>query len=182
MAIQGIREKMNQNQKPFIIGGMIIVCLSLGLLVWELKPVGAPPPPSSYYYYDTSNGSITTEPATAIPPLKGAAGKDTLVRAYMFTCSTCGDKKAGYLLKYSAEGQAALAFLSHPPGADATAMQISQYAAESSQYKLFVGEGTLIRSPAKGAPWVPAMSFTGRQLIKQATQCPGGRHAKPCLP
>ncbi len=182
MSLQGIREKMNQNQKPFIIGGIIIVCLSLGLLVWELKPVSAVAAPNSYYFYDTSDGSITTEPAAAIPPLKGAGGKDTLVRAFMFTCSTCGDKKAGYLLKYSAEGKAALTFLSHPPSADATAMQRSQYAAESSQYKLFVGEGTLVRSPAKGTPWVPAMSLQGRQLIKQATECPGGRHAKPCLP
>lgn len=182
MAFQGIRDKMNQDQKPFIIGGIVMMCVALGLVAWELKPVSAPSAPSSYYFYDLANGRITTEPATAIPPLKGAGGKDTLVRAFMFTCSTCGDKKVGYLMKYSAEGRAALAFLAHPPGPSAPPEKRSRYAAESSQYKLFVGEGTLVRLPAKGSPWISAMSFQGMKLVRHASHCPGNRNAKPCLP
>jgi hypothetical protein len=182
MALSDIRKKMNQNQTPFIIGGIVVVCVALGLLVWEIKPVSAPPPPSSAYFYDTSNGSIVVKPADSIPPLKGANGKDTLVLAKFFTCTTCGDKKIGYLLKYSSQAKAAKRFLAHPPGANATPLQRSQFAAEASQYRLFVGEGTEIRLPKSGSPWISAVSAQGIQLITQAKICPGNQVAKSCLP
>ena len=31
MAFQSIRDKMNQNQKPFIIGGIVLACVAVGL-------------------------------------------------------------------------------------------------------------------------------------------------------
>ena len=181
MAFQGIRDKMNQNQKPFIIGGIVIVCLALGLLVWELKPAGAVAAPNSYYYYDTSNGNITTEPATAIPPLKGASGKDTLVRAFMFTCSTCSDKKVGYLMKYSPQAKAAEQYLAHPPSDTMTPQQAMQYNGTLSQYQMAVANGTLVRLPKKGSQWYPLMSGPGTAIAKPI-QCPGNSMGKPCLP
>ena len=182
MALQSIRKKMNQNQKPFVIGGIVAVCLAVGLVVWEVKPAGVPPAPSSYYFYDTSNGSITTEPASAIPPLKGISGKDTLVRAFMLTCTNCGDKKVGYLIKYNQQAKAAMKAEAQPLPANATPVEKSQHAAEIPQLMLAAAEGRLVRLPAKGSPWIPAMSFQGMALIKAASQCPGGSHAKPCLP
>ncbi len=182
MLFQSIREKINQNQKPFVIGGIVLVCVAVGLLAWELKPASVVAAPTSYYFYDTSNGSITTEPASAIPPLKGATGQDTLVRAFMLTCTTCGDKKVAYLIKYNQEARAAITAESQALPANATPMEKSQHAAEIPQLRLAAAAGRLVRLPAKGSPWIPAMSFKGMALIKAASQCPGGSHAKPCLP
>jgi hypothetical protein len=182
MALSGIREKMNQNQKPFIIGGIVIVCLAIALVIWELKPVSAPPPPSSAYFYDTSNGSIVVKPANSIPPLKGANGKDTLVLAKFFTCTTCGDKKIGYLLKYTSQGRSAIKVLADAPTALSPKEKIVAFATQESGEKMAVAEGTLVRLPAKGSHWVSAMSFRGIQLIRQAKSCPGNQFAKPCSP
>ena len=182
MAFQGIREKMNQNQKPFVIGGIVAVCLAVALVVWEIKPAGTIAAATSYYFYDTSSGRITTEPASAIPPLKGATGKDTLVRAFMLTCTSCGDKKVGYLIKYDQEARAAMKAEAQPLPANATPVEESRHAAEIPQLKFAAAEGRFVRLPAKGSPWIPAMSFTGMQLIKKASQCPGGKYAEPCLP
>ncbi len=181
MAMSGIREKMNENQKPFIIGGIVMVCLALGLLIWELKPVSAPSAPSSYYFYDMSNGSITTEPATAISPLKGADGKDTLVQAFFFTCSSCGEKKIGYLLKYTRRARAAKALLAQPPGGAMTAQQSMQFNSSLSKYQVAVAMGTLVRLPAKGARWYPIAGPAGSQ-ITSPPRCSGSGLAKACLP
>ncbi len=125
---------------------------------------------------------MTTEPASAIPPLKGAAGRDTLVRAFMLTCTSCGDKKVGYLIKYNQEARAAINAEAQALPASATPVEKSQPAAEIPQLRMAAAEGRLVRLPAKGSPWIPAMSFKGMALIKTASQCPGGSHAKPCLP
>jgi hypothetical protein len=181
MAISGIREKINENQKPFVIGGVVMVCLAVGLLIWELKPVSAPPAPSSYYFYDTSNGSITAEPVTAISPLKGAGGKDTLVQAFFFTCSTCGDKKIGYLLKYTRRAKAAKAYLEHPPSAAMTPQQSMQFNSSLSKYQVAVAMGTLVRLPAKGSHWYPLASPMGVRIAAKP-RCSSTALAKACLP
>lgn len=181
MAFQGIRDKNNQNQKPFIIGDIVIACLAIALMVSELtaSTIAAP---NSYYFYDTSNGTIITEPATAIPPLKGTDGKQTLVLAKFFTCTTCGDRKIGYLVKYTAQAKPTKQLLSEPLPDNATPVQKSQHAAEISALQMSIAEGRLVRLLAKGSPWISALSFKGMQLIKNASQCPGGKYAKPCLP
>jgi len=181
MAFQGIRDKMNQDQKPFIIGGIVMMCVALGLVAWELKPVSAPSAPSSYYFYDLANGRITTEPATAIPPLKGAGGKDTLVRAFMFTCSTCGDKKVGYLMEYSPQAKAAKKYLANPPAESMTPQQAMRYNADLSKYRMLVANGTLVRLPAKGSQWYPLTGPVGSQ-IATAPHCSSTTFAKPCQP
>ena len=147
MAFQGIRDKMNQNQKPFIIGGVVMVCVALGLLVWELKPVSAVAAPNSYYFYDTSSGSVTTEPASEIPPLKGANGRDTLVLAKFFTCTACGDKKLGYLVKYTPTARSVMRKLASPLPANATPEELGQRAAESAELRMSIASGKLVRLP-----------------------------------
>ena len=181
MALSDIREKMNQGQKPFVIGAIVSVCLAIGLLIWEFKPVSAPPAPDRYYFYDTSNGTITIEPSTAISPLKGAGGKDTLVQAFFFTCSGCGDKKIGYLLKYTRRARAAKALLAQPPGGAMTAQQSMQFNSSLSKYQVAVAMGTLVRLPAKGAHWYPIAGPAGSQ-ITSPPRCSGSGLAKACLP
>lgn len=182
MAFQSIRDKMNQNQKPFIIGGIVIVCAAVALVVWELKPASTISAPSSYYFYDTSNGTVKVEPVTAIPPLKGHDGRRTLVLAEFFTCTTCGDRKISYLVKYTARARAAKKLLGEPLPADASPIQKSQHAADIASLRMSVADGKLVRLPAKGSPWISAMSFQGLELIRRASRCPGGRYARPCLP
>jgi len=181
MAISDIRDKMNQNQKPFVIGGIVLMCLALGLLIWEFKPVSAPAAPDRYYFYDTSNGSITTEPITAISPLKGSDGKDTLVQAFFFTCTSCGDKKLGYLLKYTPRAKEAKAYLARPPSASMTPQQSMQFGSSLSKYQVAVAMGTLVRLPTKGSHWYPIVGPMGSQ-ITSPPRCSATELAKPCFP
>ena len=181
MAISDLRDKMNQNQKPVLIGGVVAVCLALGLVVWELEPASAPPAPDRYYFYDTSNGSITTEPSSAIAPLKGAGGKDTLVQAFFFTCTTCADKKIGYLLKYTRRAKEAKAYLEHPPSAAMTPQQSMQFNSSLSKYEVAIAMGTLVRLPAKGSQWYPIAGPMGSQIISPP-RCSATALAKPCFP
>ena len=181
MAIQSVRDKMNKNQKPFVIGGIVIVCLAIGLIVWEMKPVSAPPPPSTHYFYDTANGSITTEPISALPPLKGTTGKYTLVRAYMYTCTTCGDKKIGYLMKYTPQAVAAKQYLAQPESPNMTPQQSMAYFASRGSYESAIPNGTYVRLPKKGSHWYPLMSAAGTAIAKPIS-CPGNSAGKPCLP
>ena len=181
MAISDIREKMYENQKPFVIGGIVVVCLALGLVIWEFKPVSAPPGPSRYYFYDTSNGTITTEPSTAVSPLKGAGGKDTLVQAFFFSCSTCGDKKIGYLLKYTRQAKAAKALLAQPSSGNMAPQQSMQFNSSLSRYQVAIATGTLVRLPTKGAHWYPIAAAMGSQ-IASPPRCSATALAKACLP
>ncbi|MGC9260008.1 MAG: hypothetical protein ACP5I8_08040 [Phycisphaerae bacterium] len=181
MAISDIREKINENQRPFVIGGIVMVCLAVGLLIWEFKPVSAPSAPDRYYFYDTSNGSITTEPSTAISPLKGAGGKDTLVQAFFFTCSTCGDKKIGYLLKYTRRARAAKAYLAHSQSGTISPQQSMQFNSVLSKYQVAIAMGTLVRLPTKGSRWYPIAGPTGSE-ITSPPRCSATGLAKPCFP
>ena len=181
MAISDIREKMYENQKPFVIGGIIAVCLALGLVIWEFNPVSAPHGPSRYYFYDTSNGAITTEPSTAVPPLKGAGGKDTLVQAFFFTCGTCGDKKIGYLLKYTRQAKAAKVLLAQPHSGTMAPQQSMQFTSSLSRYQVAIATGTLVRLPAKGARWHPIAGPVGSQ-IASPPRCSATALAKACFP
>lgn len=181
MAMSSIREKMNQNQKPFVIGGIVIACLAIALMVWELKPASAPAAPDSCYFYDTSSGSLTVEPSTAVPPLKGVGNKGTLVQAFLFTCSTCADKKIGYLLKYTHRAKVAKRYLARPPRGNMTPQQSMQFNSSLSQYQMAVADGTLVRLPSKGAHWYPLASPVGAR-IAAPPRCSATELAKPCLP
>lgn len=181
MAISDIREKMDENQKPFVIGGIVMVCLAVELLIWEFKPVSVPAGASSYYFYDMSNGSITTEPVTAISPLRGANGKDTLVQAFFFTCSSCGDKKIGYLLKYSRRAKAAKALRMHPGNGAMAPQQSMQFNSSLSRHQVAIAMGTLVRLPAKGSHWYRIASSMGSQ-IASPPRCSTTALAKACRP
>ncbi len=181
MTLSDIREKMRQGQLPMVIGAVVMVCLALILVIWELKPAGAPHAPDHCYFYDTSNGGITIEPIGAIPPMKGANGGNTLVLAKFFSCTTCGDKKLGYLLKYTASGKAAAESLAHQSGGNLTASQSMQFNSSLSQYQIAIASGTLVRLPAKGSRWYPIASPTGSKIAR-SPRCSATALAKPCLP
>ena len=182
MAIADLREKINQNRN-WSIGVISVLVVLAAILGWRwFWPVRTAGRPSSYYFYDLANGGLSTAPSNKLPPLIGATGKPTLVRAVMLTCTGCGDRKLAYLLKYTAAAKAARRLLNHPPGPSATPMQATEFAAQLSARKLQMTEGTLVRLPAHGSPWMPALSPAGATLIRNANECPGESFAKPCNP
>ncbi len=182
MSMAGIRTWLNRNQKWLAI--MVVIVLA-GILWWVWHSIQTPAPvsaASSYYFYDTSTRQVSVRPATELPPLKNAAGKRTVVRAVFITCTSCGNRQLGYLLKYTAAARSAKKYLDNPPGKGAPQNEIGQFASEVPTLKLQVANGTLIRLPKTGAHWVYAQSPQGTAIIRKVTECPGHRYARTCVP
>lgn len=182
MVFADLREKVNQNRNGAValISVLLVASVVLG---WRwLRPGPKTGKPTSYYFYDTANDQLSTAPANRLPPQIGATGKPTLVRAVMLTCTGCGDRRLAYLLKYTAAAKKARRLLDQPPAASAPPALAADYASRLSDRKLQVSEGTLVRLPAQGSPWVLAMSAAGATLIHNARHCPDGTFAQACNP
>ncbi len=182
MAIADIRNTINQNQKwSTIVFAVLIVAAVIWMWRW-LLPANTAAAPSRFYFYDTASRTVFIRPSTDLPPLIGSNGKPTLVRAIFLTCGSCAARKLAYLLKYNASARAAAQFLDNPPAASAGQSAAAQFASLLAARRLQVSEGTLIRLPAPGSPWLPAMSPQGAAIIHQAQQCPGNSYGRRCQP
>ena len=182
MAQSDIRKWLNDNQKWL---AAVLVILIAGILWWMWRSTRATPrvaAATKYYFYDTSTRQLSVHPADELPPLKNAAGKAVIVRAVFLTCTSCGNRKLAYLLKYTAAAQAAEKYLIHPPGSGAPQSEVGQFAAQVPTLKVEVADGTLIRLPTPGSKWVGKLSPQGAAILQQASKCPGNQYAQPCLP
>ena len=185
LRITNIRDAMNRNQSVISIVAVVFTIIAIAyILHYELH--------SRYvttvnqYFYDTATQQLKVEPSTAIPPMRGAGGKYTLVRAYVFTCSSCDNKQIGYLEKYTPQGKAALINLQKmanqpppKPGPGAPPNGNMPYA-NPFELEMQAYNSSLVRLPAKGSPWVPANSPEGQHIMTPAP-CASGV-LKPCVP
>lgn len=177
-----IRKWLNENQKWIAV---IVVLLLAGVLWWvwrNIQSTQTVAAATQYYFYDISTKQLSVRPATDLPPLKDASGKAVIVRAIFVTCTTCGNRRLAYLMKYNSAARAAKKYLDHPPGSGAPQRQIAQFAAETPTLKLDVANGTLVRLLQTGSPWYYSRSPEGSDIIRKAMQCPGGRFAQTCQP
>lgn len=122
------------------------------------------------YFIDTSNWALLVRPKADVPPLIGATGKPTVVRAVFFTYTSCKNKKLLYLLKYTPTEQKILMRLQHHHGGDKSLFAIEM------QTIL----GTLVRLPVKGSHWFLANSPTGQRIMTPPAD--SGRPAHFCNP
>ncbi len=169
-----LRETINRNSAvvSIVAAVVIIVVLALSIRSFMGGNTGAGVPTMAYFY-DTSNQTISVRPTIDYPPLPGATGKNTVVLAYFYTCTTCADKKLVYLQKYSSRAKKALqAMMNNAKSNKPGAINPMAYEAAMSQNAI------LVRSPAKGSPWVPLASPQGQQV----TMPPNCAKLKVCMP
>ncbi len=172
-----LRDTINRNSAVVSIVAVVVIIVVLALSIRSFMGGGSTTGvPSRAYYWDTSNGTLHIRPMTDYPPLTGATGKPTLVQAYFYACGSCSDKKLAYLQEYSPQAKAMLDKMikggqAGKPGG------FSPMAEEAMMSQ----NSVLVRSPAKGSPWVPLNSPQGQQVTTPPT-CPGSQTLKICSP
>lgn len=172
-----LRDTINRNSAVVSIVAVVVIIVVLALSIRSFLGGGSTTGvPSTAYFWDTSNGTLHTRPMTDYPPLIGATGKPTLVQAYFYTCGSCADKKLAYLQKYSPQAKAMLDKMIQS-GKAGKPQGFSPMAEEAMMSQ----NSQLVRSPAKGSPWVPISSPQGQQIITPPA-CPAGGMLKICMP
>lgn len=116
----------------------------------------APRIPTKAYYVDDETGEESLQSINAIPPLLNKAGKPTLVREMCYRCTACSptERRIGYLEKFTPEAQEKLNKMRRKARRTGADLNIDEIAAT----------GFLVRSPAKGSPWVLAESEEGKKV------------------
>ncbi len=173
-----LRDTINRNSAVVSIVAVVVIIVVVALSIRKFMGGGAASGvASTEYFWDTSNHTLHVRSAAHYPPLIGSTGKPTMVLAYYYTCTNCGDKKIVYLMKYSPQAKAALEKMKQggPPGQQG-GMGPMAYMAIMQQ-----PDSMLVRSPAKGSPWVPENSQAGIQVTTPPA-CPGGGYPKECVP
>ncbi len=169
-----LRNTINENSLAVSVGAAVIAVLAIVWIFRQATGVGGNMSIPSAYYYDTSTQQFYTYPSSRTPPLKNSAGKRTIVLAYMYTCSSCGNRKIAWLQKYSSQAQKMLQQMLHAAPKPGQPMM-----APPMESPVF-GTGILVRSPAKGSPWYPIQSPEGQQVAR-LPPCSSGT-GKVCLP
>lgn len=169
-----LRNTINEYSAVVSIVAAVIAVLAIVYIFHNTVGGGGVGTAPKAYYYDTSTHQFYTYPSSRPPPLKNASGKRTIVLAYMYTCSSCNNRKIAWLQKYSKQARAALKKIlnykptpGQPPGPPPMEAPI-------------FGTGILVRSPAKGSQWYPIQSPEGQE-IAQLPKCQSGT-AKICMP
>lgn len=172
-----LRDTINRNSAVVSIVAVVVIIVVLALSIRSFMGGGATTGvPSNAYYWDTSNRTLHIRPMTDYPPLTGSTGKPTLVQAYFYTCGSCADKKLAYLQKYSTQAKSMLDNMlkggqAGKPGGFSPMAQEAMMSQDS----------VLVRSPAKGSPWVPMNSPQGQQVTTPPA-CGAGGILKICSP
>ena len=169
-----LRHTINENSAAVSIIAAVIAVLAIVYIFRNSVNGGGTGSAPMAYYYDTSTHQFYTYRSSRPPPIKNAQGKRTIVLAYMYSCSSCGNRKIAWLQKYSKQARIALKkMLNYKP---APGKPPGPPPMEAPMF----GTGILVRSPAKGSKWYPIQSPEGQQ-IAQLPKCPTGT-AKICLP
>ena len=169
-----LRNTINENSAAVSIVAAVIAVLAIVYIFHNTAGGGGTVAAPKAYYYDTSTHQFYTYRSSRPPPLKNASGKRRIVLAYMYTCSSCGNRKRAWLQKYSKQARAAMIkMLNYKP------VPGKPPAPPPIETPIF-GTGILVRSPEKGSKWYPIQSPQGQQ-IAQLPKCTSGT-AKICMP
>lgn len=150
----------------YIGGGLLL--LAIVILLVQLRggssggPVGDA---GKAFFVDEETGEQSVGAATDVPPLNNKAGKPTLVKGVFVTADGGSTKRLAYLMKYTPEAKAAIE----------KAHQEKKL--EDVMTSDLVSEGTLVRLPDKGAPWVKMSSREGAAIDEKAFKLEGGKYA-----
>ncbi|HAI14361.1 MAG TPA: hypothetical protein DCM28_21835 [Phycisphaerales bacterium] len=164
-----LREWMNQNSAVVTIIAVVLLLVSLGVIIMTLTPkqVGRV---VDVYFMDTDDGKLFVDKSDQLPPVVAPSGKDG-VRAFIFSCSDCGDEAShfvGWLETYTPAAKKAIeAPVEGPEGG-------------MDNYEL-IENGHMVADPVS-KKWVPANSEYGFKIMDMIQNKCGDEAPKPCFP
>jgi len=156
-----LREHLNRYQ--WVVGVMLlgIMALVVRVSLWPAFFPGRESLPDAYFV-DEETGQETRVPGNSIPPLPGASGKLTRVRAVYYNSKDGKLHQLAYLEKFNPDTKALLDGMVNGKSPEINAA-------------FFPGGGHLVRSPEPGAPWVDSNSADGRKLTESFPTLPDKR-------
>jgi hypothetical protein len=156
------------NQHPVVFGivlGLVLLAVFLRYYLWSRPPGRVVPLAVNAYYVDEATGQESVQPANLVPPLPGADGKPTVVRAVFLSTDGGQTRYAAYYEKFTPE-----------------AKQMQETLSPERQKQLWqaIDVGDLVRSPVAGSPWVWVHAKEGERLRAPVTA--EGKPALVCNP
>lgn len=121
----------------------VILCPAFAPVAYDVK----------LYFFDEDTGETVIHTDKDVPPLIGAKGRASVMRAIYMTPGDGAEKSLAYLLKYTDEAKAAL---------DETVRKKGFL--DALTVRGFEG-GCLLRKPAANSPWVSVSSGEGQAIM-----------------
>lgn len=183
-----IRNIIDQHPKSFAVVSILAVLSVAIYLVYPWLNAHRPISVQRAYYYDLRDGSLFTSEISLPPPIvrpgEPAGASATGVRAYVFSCATCGESERviGYLLKLSDSGRrkydespaAKLGFFAAPPPL-ATFTSMPGFGGDQDV-------GLVVASVSAPDHWAPLSDTKSRSLIESVKGLCGKHWPRPCEP
>lgn len=179
------------NRHPVAGAGLATTLLAVCLVYFVLNATATMGGPSKCYYFDLASGRLFTAPSGQLLPIASPSSDAAVtsdlpsggVRAYVFTCGDCGDRKSrfiGYLQTHNPRTLERMSRGGHGGHSTSTALKLL-YLQESA-------DGLLIRafnSDANQAEgdWVPERSPQGASVYQSVSmRCGDGGRIERCEP
>lgn len=145
-----------------VAGLVLVIAIVLGVMNSGDDPM---PTRAGDYYFDIETSKVFVADASQLPPIAAPSGAGNGMKAYVFSCSDCGDASShfvAYIEKYSEEAKAVMG--------DREKLDI-------------VDKGHQLRA-GDGGEWVLASSEEGQKLISSppATCKAKGGKTQICQP
>ena len=160
--------RVTVNEHPGVFGlaiGAVFLVIFLCYYLPSRPPGKVVKPAANAYYADEETGQEFVQSATLVPPLPGANGSATLVRAIFFTADGGKTRSAGFYEKFTPEAKALVETLTRE---------------EQARRWKEIDAGHLVRSPAPGSPWVRFHSNEATPLVHPTS--PDGKQLFVCEP
>ena len=158
MAVLNSLRNAIQSRSPSVGIALFVAILCVCLvIVWQMGWVHSKPHAPTNCYYLDEEAFDPQHPkelsVNLVPPVAGASGNLTLVRAVYITAGTDAERQLAYLEKYTDEAKAVLE------------KSASSEEHLSPQELMTIRDGLRVRAPELGSPWVTSNSPEGRALL-----------------
>ena len=179
-----VREWVNNNSAAATAAAVVLLCVALGVIVWN-NASGQRGMVGDAYFYDLASDELFLHDLQNHPPVVGPSGERQGVRAYVFACGEC--PRARDIRGLSAEEleQQTDAFIAYferwPERARAV---LAGEVEPDDEYELMrvQHEGTEIRA-VDGDRWVPMESGPGADITARAAErCGPNVQRQFCMP
>ncbi len=114
------------------------------------------------YYYDTESGGLFSAPGGQIVPIKAPGGKETGVRAYVYSCTSCQQKDERFIGWLEMYDPAVVKDLQETKAKDQPVSMLITLIQEERP------EGLLVADSQKPDQWISIQSKDGMKLVNKA--------------
>lgn len=175
---------LEKNRTISVVIAIAALAVAALVVLFTLRSSGGPTEPMAYYF-DLDSKELFAAPASLTSPIKSKAGDkpEGAVRAYVYSCSDCGDKPSrftGYLEKYDADAKKAIEeqtamFAKRGPSRPAPAVVVNELKTKTEN-------GHFIASESSPDKWVVYSSDKGTTIMNDIKVKCGDKDPIACFP